>query len=204
MAFRGHAHHRSGQRRAEQNAVEAGCERNGSPEADHLLQQAALAVRAAHRGPRFGGTGGFRACRRSARVRHVSRSRKSSAMSARYTLHGIFASGPTYKVGLMLALAGEPFDYVHVALREGEHKTPAYLAKQRFGQVPLLVDNSNGRHLCQSAAILEYLADKTGKFGGATLQERMDAREWVFWEFDRLSKGIYRPRAAKLGFAQFS
>ena len=124
-------------------------------------------------------------------------------MPARYTLHGVLASGPTYKVGLFLSLAGEPFDYVHVNLREGEHKRPEYLAKQRFGQVPLLVDNSNGRHLCQSAAILEYLADKTGKFGGATLQERMDAREWVFWEFDRLSKGIYRPRAAKLGFAQF-
>ena len=121
------------------------------------------------------------------------------------TLHASWswASGPTYKVGLFLSLAGEPFDYVHVNLREGEHKRPEYLAKQRFGQVPLLVDNSNGRHLCQSAAILEYLADKTGKFGGATLQERMDAREWVFWEFDRLSKGIYRPRAAKLGFAQF-
>jgi glutathione S-transferase len=89
-------------------------------------------------------------------------------------------------------------------MREGEHKRPEYLAKQRFGQVPLLVDNSNGRHLCQSAAILEYLADNTGKFGGSTLQERLDAREWVFWEFDRLSKGVYRPRAAKLGFAQFA
>jgi glutathione S-transferase len=124
-------------------------------------------------------------------------------MPARYTLHGVFASGPTYKVGLMLSLAGEAFDYVHVALREGEHKKPEYLAKQRFGQVPLLVDNSNGRHLCQSASILEYLADKTGKFGGATLEERIEAREWIFWGWDRLARGIYRPRAAKAGFAQF-
>ena len=46
-------------------------------------------------------------------------------MPARYTLHGFFRSGPTYKVGLMLALAGEPFDYVHVNLREAEHKQPA-------------------------------------------------------------------------------
>jgi glutathione S-transferase len=122
-------------------------------------------------------------------------------MPARYTLHGIFASGPTYKVGLMLSLAGEPFDYVHVNLREGEHKRPEYLAKQRFGQVPLLEDNSNGRQLCQSASILEYLADKTGKFGGATLEERVEAREWVFWGWDRLTRGIYRTRAAKLGFA---
>ncbi len=124
-------------------------------------------------------------------------------MSARYTLHGVFASGPSYKVGLMLSLAGEPFDYVHVDLRAGAHKRPDYLAKQRFGQVPLLVDNSNGRNLCQSAAILEYLADKTGKFGGASLEERVEAREWMFWDFDRLAPNIYRPRAAKLGFRKF-
>lgn len=124
-------------------------------------------------------------------------------MPAPYTLHGVWASGPTYKVGLMLALAGAPFDYVHVNLREGEHKKPEYLAKQRFGQVPLLVDNSNGRHLCQSASILEYLADATGRFGGASLDERIAAREWILWGWDRLARGIYRPRGAKAGFAKF-
>jgi hypothetical protein len=36
---------------------------------------------------------------------------------ARYTLHGIFASGPTYKVGLMLRLTSQPFNYEHVDLR---------------------------------------------------------------------------------------
>jgi glutathione S-transferase len=124
-------------------------------------------------------------------------------MPARYTLHGSFRSGPTYKVALMLALAGEPFDYVHVNMREGEHKQPAYLAKQRFGQVPLLVDNENGRQLCQSASILEYLADRIGKFGGANLDERIRAREWMFWDFDRLAPHVYRPRAARAGFRQF-
>ncbi len=121
-------------------------------------------------------------------------------MTARYTLHGIWASGPTYKVGLMLSLAGETYDYIHVDLRQGEHKQPGYLAKNRFGQVPCLVDTSNGRQLCQSASILEFLADKTGKFGGATLDERFAAREWMFWDFDRLAPAIYRVRAAKLGF----
>jgi len=121
-------------------------------------------------------------------------------VAARFTLHGVFLSGPTYKVGLMLSLAGEPFDYVHVNLREGEHKQPAFLAKQRFGQVPLLVDNSNGRHLCQSASIMEYLADTLGKFGGATLEERVLAREWMYWDFDRLAPAIYLSRGMKLGF----
>ncbi len=124
-------------------------------------------------------------------------------MPARFTLHGIFLSGPVYKVALMLSLAGEPFDYVHVALREGAHKAPAHLAVNRFGQVPALVDNSNGNSLAQSASILEYLADKLGRFGGATLMERIRAREWMFWEFDRLAGPIYRSRAAALGFRQF-
>jgi glutathione S-transferase len=121
-------------------------------------------------------------------------------MTARYVLHGVWASGPTYKVGLMLSLAGEPFDYVHVDLMHGAHKSPEFLARNRFGQVPCLVDASNGRSLCQSASILDYLADTTGKFGGATLEERISAREWMFWDFDRLAPNIYRTRAVKLGF----
>ncbi len=121
-------------------------------------------------------------------------------MPARFELHGIAFSGPTYKVGLMLALAGEPFDYAHVNMREGEHKQPGYVAKQRYGQVPLLVDRNNGRHLCQSAAILEYLADTLGKFGGASLDERLQAREWLYWDFDRLGAGLYRSRSIRLGF----
>ena len=121
-------------------------------------------------------------------------------MATRFELNGVFLSGPTYKVGLMLALAGEAFDYVHVNLAGGEHKQPPYLAKQRYGQVPLLVDRNNGRHLCQSAAILEYLADTLGKFGGATLDERLQVREWLYWDFDRLAPAIYRSRGIRAGF----
>ncbi len=125
-------------------------------------------------------------------------------MAARFELHGIWLSGPAYKVGLMLSLCGEPFDYVHVNLRGGEHKSPAFLAKQRFGQVPLLVDRSNGRHLCQSASILEYLAETLGKFGGASVEEKTAAREWMFWDFDRLAPNIYRSRGIRLGLRAVS
>jgi len=123
-------------------------------------------------------------------------------MAARFELHGITFSGPTYKVGLMLSLAAEPFDYVHLNLMAGEHKQPPHLSRQRYGQVPLLVDRSNGRHLCQSAAILEYLADTLGKFGGATLDERLQAREWLYWDFDRLAAPLYRARVIRLGIRQ--
>jgi glutathione S-transferase len=120
-------------------------------------------------------------------------------MTARYELHGIWLSGPAYKIALMLSLCGEPFDYVHVNLRAGEHKAPGFMAKQRFGQVPLLVDNGNGRSLCQSASILEYLAEMQGKFAGDTIEEKIEAREWMFWDFDRLAPPVYRSRGMRLG-----
>jgi glutathione S-transferase len=124
---------------------------------------------------------------------------KDSPMTSRFTLHGIWLSGPAYKVGLMLSLAGEQFDYVHVNLRGGEHKQPEFLSKQRFGQVPLLEDSKTGLKLTQSASILCYLAEQLGKFGGASPQEAIAAREWMFWDFDRLAMHVYRMRGQRLG-----
>lgn len=124
-------------------------------------------------------------------------------MAARYTLHGIWLSGPTYKAGLMLSLTGQPFAYRHIDLRAGAHKQADYLAVNRFGQVPTVTDSQANLNLVQSGAILEYLAEQTGKLGGRSAAEKAKAREWVFWEFDRLAPNVYRSRAAKRGFAKF-
>ncbi len=120
-------------------------------------------------------------------------------MPARYELHGFWPSGPTYKVGLMLSLCGEAYDYVSLNLRAGEHKAPSFVAKQRYGQVPMLVDRARKRNLCQSAAILEYLAETTKKFAGEGRHEKLMVREWLFWSFDRLGPPIYRMRGQRLG-----
>jgi glutathione S-transferase len=118
----------------------------------------------------------------------------------RYQLYGIWASGPSYKVGLMLALAGISYDYVHVDLPGGAQRQPDYLSKNRFGVVPCLLDRETGENLCQSSAILEYIADTAGKFTGANATERREAREWVMWSWDRFARGVYRPRAYRFGF----
>src|SRR5882672_7210441 len=114
------------------------------------------------------------------------------------TLHGIWLSVPTYKAGLAFSLLGQDFAYKHVDLRAGAHKKPEYLAINRFGQVPALVDGD--LKLCQSGSILLYLADKFGKMGGKTPEEKARVCEWLFWEFDRLASNVYRPRAIKRGF----
>lgn len=117
---------------------------------------------------------------------------------SKLTLYGIWLSGPTYKAGLALSLMGQPFAYKHVDLRSGAHKQADYLAINRYGQVPALVDGD--LKLCQSGSILLHLADKFGKMGGATAEDKARVREWLFWEYDRLAPNIYRPRAIKRGF----
>jgi glutathione S-transferase len=124
----------------------------------------------------------------------------SAVMTSPYVLYGTRLSGPTYKVALTLSLLGEKFDYVHVDLRSAAQKQPAYRQLNRFGQVPCLVDVASGLALCQSGSILQYLANKSGKLAGKTDEEGIRAREWIYWDFDRLVPNIYRPRAKKLGF----
>ncbi len=124
--------------------------------------------------------------------------RPAKRQAAKPLLHGIAFSGPTYKVALMFALAGEPFAYKHMDMRAGAHKSPDYIAINRYGQVPAIIDGA--LKLCQSGAILQYLADKFGKFGGKNAEQRARAREWLFWDADRLTPGIFRSRAVARGF----
>ena len=125
----------------------------------------------------------------------------AGADKERFTLFGMLGSGPTYTVGLMLSLCKHPFSYIHVNLREAQHKQPDYLVKNRYGQVPALRDGQT--YYVQSAAILEHLAEVLHKFDGKTDIERNRIREWLFWEWDKLAVPIYRLRARNRGIRQF-
>lgn len=70
-------------------------------------------------------------------------------------------SGHSHRVELALSLLGVPTELVFVDLMKGEHKTPEFLALNRFGQVPVIDDN--GVVLADSNAILVYLAEKYDK-----------------------------------------
>jgi glutathione S-transferase len=110
-------------------------------------------------------------------------------------------SGPTYTVALMLSLCRYPFSYIHVNLREAQHKQPDYLVKNRYGQVPTLRDGQS-IHV-QSASILEHLSSTLNKFNGKTPLEKQRVREWMFWQWDKLSLPVWRLRARARGFRQF-
>ena len=106
-------------------------------------------------------------------------------MPDRLTLYGSFTSSSSYKPMLFLALSGLPFSFRTVNLKNGVQKEAAYLAVNRYGQVPAL--QHKGLTIVQSNVILDYLARTTGKFEGATEQERWQAREWLSWESDAIT-----------------
>lgn len=75
-------------------------------------------------------------------------------------LYGHEISGNSYKVRLLLELLKIEYEWVKVDLMKGEHKSPAYLALNPFGQVPLLIDGET--KLADAQAILVYLARQYG------------------------------------------
>lgn len=64
----------------------------------------------------------------------------------------------TLKLRFALAEAGVNYEFVPVDLVKGEQKTPAFLAMNPHGKVPVLLDGSFA--LPESDAILWYLAEK--------------------------------------------
>ena len=118
-------------------------------------------------------------------------------MAEDFTLYGSPHSQFTYKVALMLALCGQAFAFRYVSFQKGMHRTPEFLAMSRWGQVPVLRDRE--RVLCQSGAILEHLAESLGRFGGGDRDSREAAREWLYWNADRLAPPIYGCYGVRLG-----
>jgi glutathione S-transferase len=69
-------------------------------------------------------------------------------------------SGHSHKAELFLSLLGLPVEPIDVDLAGGEQKTPAYLAMNCFGQVPVIQDGDVT--VSDSNAILVYLASRYG------------------------------------------
>lgn len=115
-------------------------------------------------------------------------------MTVPFVLHGNLNSQPATRIALYFRLAGIPFSYRHVDLRNGQQKTPEYLAINRFGRVPTLVHGAQS--LSESSVILTYLSEQTGKFGGHSAAEKLRLAEWLSWLADVLLP-VQRARAVR-------
>ena len=84
-----------------------------------------------------------------------------------------------FKATIALAELGLPYRLRHVRIEQGEHRLPAFLALNPHGRIPVLVDHETDVTVFESAAILLYLAEKTGRLLPAQPQQRWAAITWL-------------------------
>ncbi len=109
--------------------------------------------------------------------------------------YGMRFSGHAHRVKLFLSLLGLPFETVEVNLRAGEQKTPAFLAMNPFGQVPVIEDGETV--LFDSNAILVYLAKRYGDSSWLP-EDPVGAARAAQWLSIAAGQITYGPCAARL------
>ena len=100
---------------------------------------------------------------------------------ADYRLYCAGVSGNAYKAALMLNLSGcdwEPvvLDYIGGATRQEGFREEI----NELGEIPVL--EHGAKRLSQSGAILTYLAEKTGRFGGRDEDEKLEILRWILFD----------------------
>jgi glutathione S-transferase len=95
-------------------------------------------------------------------------------------LYDDLPSGNGYKVRLLLAQLGIPFELVQLDIVKGETRTPEFLAKNPNGRIPLL-EVEPGKFLAESNAILFYLSEGT-PFLPTDRWERAQVLQWMCFE----------------------
>ena len=95
-------------------------------------------------------------------------------------IYGDLKSGNCLKVKYTADHLGLPYEWIPVDLTKGETRTKSFLARNPFGQVPV-VELDDGRSLAQSNAIIRYLARDSDLLPkDSYAQAKVD--EWMYWE----------------------
>lgn len=114
---------------------------------------------------------------------------------ADYTLHCFLESGNSYKPALMLQLCDADWTPRWVNFFKGEHRSPEFLAQNAMGEVPLLIDHTEGdAAISQSGVQLWHLAGKLGQFGPENDAEEREILRWILFDNHKLtgSVSVYR------------
>ncbi|MEE8258685.1 MAG: glutathione S-transferase N-terminal domain-containing protein, partial [Sphingomonadales bacterium] len=90
-----------------------------------------------------------------------------------------------HKITIFLEEAGLAYEIHPVNIGKGDHFKPDFLKISPNNKMPAIVDHdAEGGPLpvFESGAILEYLADKTGKFLPRETHARYNVLQWLYWQ----------------------
>lgn len=96
-----------------------------------------------------------------------------------------------HKITLFLEEAGLPYSIKPVNISIGDQFKPEFLKISPNNRIPAIVDTdpADGQgplRVFESGAILQYLAEKSGKFLPADERGRSDVMQWLFWQMGGL------------------
>lgn len=96
-----------------------------------------------------------------------------------------------HKVTMLLEEAGLDYTIRVVNIGKGEQFAPDFLKIAPNNRMPAIVDHAPADggasvSVFESGAILLYLAEKTGRFGGADLRGRAEVDQWLMWQMGGL------------------
>lgn len=103
-----------------------------------------------------------------------------------------FCTSPNvYKVSIALEEMELPHVLHSVDLSRGDHFNPANIAGAATAKLPVIRDDepADGGEpvvVFESGAILQYLAEKTGKLMPADPRKRREVMQWLFWQMGGL------------------
>lgn len=103
------------------------------------------------------------------------------------------------KVSIMLEEAGLEYEPHLIKIGEDETWTPEFLSLNPNGKIPAILDPNgpDGKPLAlfESGAILQYLAEKTGKFLSSDPAMRIETIQWVYFQMAAIG-----PMFGQIGF----
>ena len=95
-----------------------------------------------------------------------------------------------WKVSIALEEMGLPYTLKLINIGAGEQFAPEFLKIAPNNRMPAIVDpqgpDGSPISIFESGAILQYLARKTGQFGGTTERERIAVEQWLMWQMGGL------------------
>jgi GSH-dependent disulfide-bond oxidoreductase len=92
-----------------------------------------------------------------------------------------------HKISIFLEEAELPYTIHPINIAKGDQFEPEFLKISPNNKIPAIVDEapadgSQPVAIFESGAILQYLAEKTGKFLPTEIRDRMDVIQWLFWQ----------------------
>lgn len=96
-----------------------------------------------------------------------------------------------HKITIFLEEVGLDYVIKPVDINVGEQFNPAFLEISPNNRIPAIIDHApadggEAISIFESGAILQYLAEKTGRFLRADLRGRTEAMQWLFWQMGGL------------------